>query len=123
MTLFQTCLRKEANKKKKKKRKEANNSQTHPSGKKALMIRSPSGLMASSGIRWKSSRLPKNHLELKKYWPLACTHSVMQEYNLARILPHGIYFCGKLHQITAKNSTLVGAKCFLYQLRSGRSQI
>lgn len=32
---------------------------THPSGKKALIILSPSGLMASSGIRWKSSRLSK----------------------------------------------------------------
>lgn len=30
---------------------------THPSEKKALIIRSPRGLMASSGIRWKSSRL------------------------------------------------------------------
>lgn len=29
----------------------------HPSGKKALMIRSPSGFMANSGILWKSSRL------------------------------------------------------------------
>lgn len=33
--------------------------ETHPSGKKALIILSPSGLMASSGIRWKSSRLSK----------------------------------------------------------------
>ena len=32
---------------------------THPSGKKALMILSPRGLMANSGIRWKSSRLHK----------------------------------------------------------------
>ena len=29
----------------------------HPSGKNALMILSPSGLMANSGILWKSSRL------------------------------------------------------------------
>lgn len=30
---------------------------THPSGKKALMILSPRGLIANSGILWKSSRL------------------------------------------------------------------
>lgn len=33
---------------------------THPSGKKALMILSPRGLMANSGILWKSSRLDKD---------------------------------------------------------------
>lgn len=43
---------------------------THPSGKKALIILSPSGLIASSGIRWKSSRLSKArtqevHMKLK----------------------------------------------------------
>lgn len=103
-------------------RKEAT-ARTHPSGKKALMIRSPNGLMASSGIRWKSSRLPRESLWVRNHWPLAWTPSVMQVYNLARILPPGIYFCGKLYQITAKNSTLIIAKCFLHQLRSGRSQI
>lgn len=36
---------------------------THPSEKKALIIRSPRGLMASSGIRWKSSRLSEARTE------------------------------------------------------------
>lgn len=36
---------------------------THPSEKKALIIRSPRGLMASSGIRWKSSRLSKARIQ------------------------------------------------------------
>lgn len=46
----------------KKKKKKIESRQTtrvtsHPSGKNALMILSPRGLMASSGILWKSSRL------------------------------------------------------------------
>lgn len=51
----QTLLRKKTNKISKNSRQITGTA--HPSGKKALMILSPSGLMANSGILWKSSRL------------------------------------------------------------------
>lgn len=44
-------------KKKTKKKTRTTTRTTHPSGKKALMILSPRGLIANSGILWKSSRL------------------------------------------------------------------
>lgn len=55
----------------------------------------------------------EKHPELETIDPWhVWTPSVMQEYNLAKISPPGIYFYGKLYQIIAKNSTLIPAKCF-----------
>lgn len=96
---------------------------THPSGKKALMIRSPSGLMASSGILWKSSRLPRQSLLVRDCWPLPWISLVWNREQPSKNIISWNLLLWQLYQVIAKNSTSLAAKSVLYQLRDGRSQI